>query len=89
MPDNLAAYFAQGSEKLSSGMDMDLDENVGMNEGKELPDYEDMGPSVSMAVHADSDDHFQTSTFNLKRTRSMGLLDPYIDDTQKLASGEE
>lgn len=43
-----------------------------------------MGPSISMAVQAKNDDEFHKSTFNLKRTRSMGLLDEYIDPTKKL-----
>ncbi|KAL3233777.1 Resistance to glucose repression protein 1 [Nakaseomyces bracarensis] len=53
---------------------------------KDLPydDYEDMGPSVSMAVEAEDEDAFKKSTFNLKRTRSMGLLDEFIDPTKKL-----
>lgn len=42
------------------------------------------GPSISMAVHANDDDSFHKSSFNLKRTRSMGLLDEYIDPTKKL-----
>lgn len=71
MANNLAAYFAQGNSE----------------QNKQMPNYDDMGPTVSMAVHADDDDHFKSSTFNLKRTRSMGLLDPYIDDTQKLLVG--
>ncbi|CDO95536.1 unnamed protein product [Kluyveromyces dobzhanskii CBS 2104] len=88
MPNNLAAYFAQETaerNKLDRSSSNDKYEASSVN--KQLPDYDDMGPSVSMAVHADDDDHFQHSTFNLKRTRSMGLLDPYIDDTQKLLAG--
>lgn len=91
MPGNLASYFAQGNSNqnqqratLSRSSSHDGFESSGIN--KQVPSYDDMGPSISMAVHADSDDHFKNSTFNLKRTRSMGLLDPYIDDTQKLLS---
>ncbi|SCU93739.1 LAME_0F04830g1_1 [Lachancea meyersii CBS 8951] len=40
---------------------------------------DDMGPSVSMAVEAEDDEHFRQSTFNLKRTRSMGLLDGHSE----------
>ena len=52
--------------------------------GNDNDNDEDMGPSVSMAVQAKNDDDFHKSTFNLKRTRSMGLLDEYIDPTKKL-----
>ncbi|SMN20319.1 similar to Saccharomyces cerevisiae YDR028C REG1 Regulatory subunit of type 1 protein phosphatase Glc7p [Maudiozyma saulgeensis] len=45
---------------------------------------DDMGPSISMAKEAENNEDFEKSTFNLKRTRSMGLLDEYIDPTKKL-----
>lgn len=41
-------------------------------------------PSVSQAVYAEDDDHFENTTFQLKRTRSMGLLDEFIAPTKKL-----
>lgn len=48
------------------------------------PQADDMGPSISMAIEAENDDHFEKSTFDLKRTRTLGLLDEYIDPTKKL-----
>ncbi|GMM58351.1 protein phosphatase regulator [Maudiozyma humilis] len=47
-------------------------------------DDDDMGPSVSMAKEAENAEDFHKSSFNLKRTRSMGLLDEYIDPMKKL-----
>lgn len=42
------------------------------------------GASTSQHVDAEDDDHFQNTTFKLKRTRSLGLLDEFIDtDTQE------
>ena len=95
MQNNLAAYFAQGNAsqgnatpgRVALNRSSSNDEYGTSSVNKQVPNYDDMGPSVSMAVHADDDDHFKNSTFNLKRTRSMGLLDPYIDDTQKLLAG--
>lgn len=37
------------------------------------------GASTSQHVDAKDDDHFQNTTFKLKRTRSLGLLDEFID----------
>lgn len=56
------------------------------NGGNDRTSYgdDDMGPSVSMAVQADDDESFKRNTFNLKRTRSMGYFDDYIDPTKKL-----
>ena len=90
MSTNLANYFAgkndfedehvnrNANEEISSKSN----DNVASNDNDN--DDEDMGPSISMAVQAKSDDEFHKSTFNLKRTRSMGLLDEYIDPTKKL-----
>lgn len=42
------------------------------------------GACTSQHVDAEDDDHFQNTTFKLKRTRSLGLLDEFIDpDTQE------
>lgn len=42
------------------------------------------GASTSQHVDAEDDDHFQNTTFKLKRTRSLGLLDEFIDtETQE------
>lgn len=81
MSTNLADYFKANANA-----------NAGAEEDKkELPydDYDDMGPSVSMAVEAEDEDEFKKSTFNLKRTRSMGLLDEFIDPTKKLLEKDE
>ena len=78
MSNNLAAYFGinPSSNSRSPGRpDADTDE--------------DMGPSVSMARHAETDAEFEKNTFNLKRTRSMGLFDDYIDPTKKLTEEEK
>ena len=78
MSNNLAAYFGinSSSNRRSPGHpDVDKDE--------------DMGPSVSMARHAETDAEFEKNTFNLKRTRSMGLFDDYIDPTKKLTEEEK
>lgn len=36
------------------------------------------GATTSQHVEAENDDHFQNTTFKLKRTRSLGLLDDFI-----------
>lgn len=42
------------------------------------------GACTSQHVDAEDDDHFHNTTFKLKRTRSLGLLDEFIDtDTQE------
>ncbi|CUM67270.1 uncharacterized protein PRCAT00004963001 [Priceomyces carsonii] len=37
------------------------------------------GATTSQHVDAENDDHFENTTFKLKRTRSLGLLDGFID----------
>lgn len=37
------------------------------------------GATTSQHVDAEDDDHFENTTFKLKRTRSLGLLDEFID----------
>ncbi|SCU84016.1 LAMI_0C05820g1_1 [Lachancea mirantina] len=74
MSKKLAEYFSKGSEQQQPSVETERDHE----------EEDDMGPSVSMAVQADDDEQFHKSTFNLKRTRSMGLLDEYIDPTKKL-----
>ena len=90
MSTNLANYFA-GKKDLenehvnrSANHDSNIKGNGSVAGNNNDNDNEDMGPSVSMAVQAKNDDEFHKSTFNLKRTRSMGLLDEYIDPTKKL-----
>ncbi|GEQ70241.1 hypothetical protein JCM33374_g3917 [Metschnikowia sp. JCM 33374] len=41
------------------------------------------GATTSQHVDADDDDHFQNTTFKLKRTRSLGLLDEFIDSEEQ------
>ena len=38
------------------------------------------GATTSQHVEAQDDDHFENTTFKLKRTRSMGLLDEFIPE---------
>lgn len=73
------------SSRENHGFDHGVDnsDNRTLGEQKTTPE-DDMGPSISMAVEADDHDTFNKSTFNLKRTRSMGLLDEFIDPTKKL-----
>lgn len=80
MSQDLASYFASQSNGNASGLSK--------NKAPYNNDDDDLGPSVSMAIEANNDDEFEKSTFNLKRTRSMGLLDPYIDPTKKLLESE-
>lgn len=37
------------------------------------------GATTSQHIDAENDDHFENTTFKLKRTRSLGLLDEFID----------
>ncbi|KAH3671445.1 hypothetical protein WICMUC_004626 [Wickerhamomyces mucosus] len=46
-------------------------------------------PTTSQAIDAKDDDHFENTSFQLKRTRSMGLLDEFIDPTRKLLEEEQ
>lgn len=78
MPKNLASYFANGNSVIGESA----------QDSKSPYTDDEMGPSISMAVQADDDEEFQKSTFNLKRTRSMGLLDEYVDPTKKLLGKE-
>ncbi|KAI5957438.1 REG1 [Candida theae] len=48
------------------------------------------GATTSQHVDAEDDDHFENTTFKLKRTRSLGLLDEFIPEKvkeQSLAAG--
>lgn len=45
------------------------------------------GATTSQHVEAQDDDHFENTTFKLKRTRSMGLLDEFIPE--KLSQQQE
>ncbi|ONH65238.1 Resistance to glucose repression protein 1 [Cyberlindnera fabianii] len=45
--------------------------------------------STSKAVDATDDDHFENTSFQLKRTRSMGLLDEFIAPTRKLIEEDD
>lgn len=90
MANNLAEYFANQNQNKSPKSDKFtntpplLGKNSNRHPAENAADDDDMGPSVSMAVEADDDDSFERSTYNLKRTRSMGLFDDYVDPTKKL-----
>ncbi|EJS44306.1 reg1p [Saccharomyces arboricola H-6] len=92
MSTNLANYFAGNNDVENKRVnrnarhesDSKSNDKIVDNDNDNENDDEDMGPSVSMAVQAKNDDEFHKSTFNLKRTRSMGLLDDYVDPTKKL-----
>ncbi|AMD20980.1 HEL301Cp [Eremothecium sinecaudum] len=73
MPRDLMDYFSQGGSNKG-----------GVTKKQENGSSEWLGPSVSMAVEVGDRDEFERTTFNLKRTRSMGLLDEYIEPTRKL-----
>ena len=45
------------------------------------------GATTSQHIEAQDDDHFENTTFKLKRTRSMGLLDEFIPDKLKEQDG--
>ncbi|CAK9440383.1 uncharacterized protein LODBEIA_P44830 [Lodderomyces beijingensis] len=47
------------------------------------------GATTSQHVDAQDDDHFENTTFKLKRTRSLGLLDEFIPDKAKEQALEE
>lgn len=52
-----------------------------MSSSKNLGDVFTGGATTSQHVDAEDDDHFQNTTFKLKRTRSLGLLDEFIEQT--------
>lgn len=41
------------------------------------------GATTSQHIDAEDDDHFENTTFKLKRTRSLGLLDEFIDPSEQ------
>ncbi|QLQ80416.1 hypothetical protein HG537_0D04170 [Torulaspora globosa] len=88
MGSESAAYFADHNqsqlERQKSNSAPTTPTFNGSSNGNNIYGDDDMGPSVSMAVQADDDESFQKTTFNLKRTRSMGYFDDYIDPTKKL-----
>lgn len=47
------------------------------------------GATTSQHVDAEDDDHFQNTTFKLKRTRLLGLLDEFIDPEEQQRQIEE
>lgn len=49
-----------------------------MSSTKNLGDVFTGGATTSQHVEAEDDDHFENTTFKLKRTRSLGLLDEFI-----------
>lgn len=86
--NNLAQYFAQQSQNDSSKnstSDSKLSINIPRSSKSPSPSY-----SIhSKAVDAEDDEHFENSTFKLKRTRSVGLLDEFIAPTRKLIEEDQ
>jgi hypothetical protein len=61
-----------------------------MSSTNNLGDVFTGGATTSQHVEAEDDDHFENTTFKLKRTRSLGLLDEFIQpsDAEKAKLGE-
>lgn len=61
-----------------------------MSSSNNLGDVFTGGATTSQHVEAEDDDHFENTTFKLKRTRSLGLLDEFIQpsEVEKAKSGE-
>ena len=61
-----------------------------MSSSNNLGDVFTGGATTSQHVEAEDDDHFENTTFKLKRTRSLGLLDEFIQpsDAEKAKSGD-
>ncbi|KAK5959075.1 protein phosphatase regulator REG1 PWA37_003755 [Arxiozyma heterogenica] len=80
MSNNLAAYFASSNNTTDNNNNNNINNSNTRNHtttsNSLYDDDDDMGPSVSMAIEADNDEDFHNLTFKLKRTQSMGLLDP-------------
>ncbi|CAH2355480.1 resistance to glucose repression protein 1 [[Candida] railenensis] len=47
------------------------------------------GATTSQHVDAENEDHFENTTFKLKRTRSLGLLDEFIQPTTPADGGDK
>lgn len=60
-----------------------------MSSTNNLGDVFTGGATTSQHVEAEDDDHFENTTFKLKRTRSLGLLDEFIQpsDAEKAKLG--
>ncbi|ODV68145.1 hypothetical protein HYPBUDRAFT_123501 [Hyphopichia burtonii NRRL Y-1933] len=54
-----------------------------MSSTNNLGDVFTGGATTSQHVDAEDDDHFENTTFKLKRTRSLGLLDEFIDPSEQ------
>ena len=54
-----------------------------MSSTKNLGDVFKGGATTSQHVDAEDDQHFEDTTFRLKRTRSLGVLDEFIPDKDK------
>ncbi|CUM57057.1 uncharacterized protein AC631_05218 [Debaryomyces fabryi] len=61
-----------------------------MSSSNNLGDVFTGGATTSQHVEAEDDDHFENTTFKLKRTRSLGLLDEFIQpsEVENAKSGE-
>ena len=76
MSNNLAAYFASQNNNNNNNINNNTSSGLSNNSYYNDDDDDDMGPSVSMAIEAENDEDFHNLTFKLKRTQSMGLLNP-------------
>lgn len=89
--NNLAQYFAQQQQKSSSNdASPSQRPSISIPRSSNSPSPSPSTYSVhSKAVDAEDDDHFEKSTFQLKRTRSVGLLDEFIVPTRKLIEADQ
>lgn len=89
--NNLAQYFAQQQQKSSSNDSNSVPRpSINIPRSSKSPSPSPSSYSVhSKAVDAEDDDHFEKSTFQLKRTRSVGLLDEFIAPTRKLMEADQ
>ncbi|KAL6925917.1 hypothetical protein ACO0SA_000526 [Hanseniaspora valbyensis] len=82
--------FVSGKGFTSSSLSSASNNNKESSNNNKLspfnPDDEDLGPSVSMAVMADSDHDFKKSTFGIKRTTSVGKFGIKTNQLSSLSS---
>lgn len=89
--NNLASYFSaaaannhhQGNDNSGHAATSPDSRSQGSGYSSTLSIF-GIDPSQSNAVHAEDNESFEKSSYQLKRTRSMGLLDHFIAPTKKL-----
>jgi len=82
--NNLAQFFAQQQQNDGASSSSSVQRpSITIPRSSKSPSPSSYNPH-SKAVDAEDDDHFEKSTFLLKRTRSVGLLDEFIAPTKKL-----